>query len=253
MRAPQGLIAELLSRRRWLLAGIVIATLATGSRFVSIGIVPPSLTIKQLRHATAVTQLLVGQRHTLGSAGVRQRYVTTAIPLAQTLADLMSSPAVRGLIARDAGIPRAQLAVDTPVWQDVVQVQQWPSREKRDSQLLVEGAAYRLTIDVEQTAPIIDVAAQAPTTQGAIALAAAAQTGLNSYEARLQATTRTPPADRYELTRLEPIAGSPGGRKNLANIAAFTFATVIFIWCGGMLFIANLAEDIRALRPRTKV
>lgn len=253
MPGDPGLIAELLARRRTLIGGIVVATLAAISPFVAIGILPPSLTLERLGHATATTQLLVGQPRDLGSTGPRQRYVTTIVPLAQTLADLMSSPALRGLIARDAGIRRSQLAVDTPVWQDVVQIQQWPSQGKRDSQLLVEGAPERLTIDVEQTAPVIDVTAQAPTTRQAVTLAASAQRALNDYEAELQTMTATPSAYRYEVTRLVPIAASASGRADLANIAAFTFATVLFIWCGATLFLTNLAQDVRALRRRPQV
>lgn len=249
----RSLVAELLARRRWLLAGTAIALLAAGSRLVSIGVLPPSVALRHLGHATASTQLLVGQPHALGSSGVQQRYATTVVPLAQTLADLMASPAVRTLIAREAAIPRAQLAVDAPVWQDVVQVQQWPSQGKRASQLVVEGAAYRLTVDVAQTAPVIEVAAQAPDTREAIALAQAAQRALNDYGAELQASTATPSALRYEVTQIAPIGVSASGRGDLANIAGFTFATVMFIWCGGMLFFANLAEDLRTLRARAKV
>ncbi len=253
MPADRSLVAELLSRPRALVAGLVVATLAALSPFVAIGVVPPSLALEHVGHATATTQLLVGQPRDLGSTGARQRYVTTIVPLAQTLADLMSSPAVRTLIARDARIPRSQLAVDTPVWQDVVQIQQWPSQGKRDSELLVEGAPDRLTIDVEPTAPVIDVTAQAPTTRQAITLAASAQRALNDYEAELQSVTATPSAYRYDVTRLVPIAASATGRADLANIAALTFGTVLFIWCGATLFLANLAQDIRALRRRPQV
>lgn len=243
-----GLIAELLTRRRWLLAGVVVAALIAGTRFVAIGVLPPSIKTKQLKHATASVQLLVGQSHSLNSASLRDINVTSAVPLAQTLADLMSSPAVRGQIAHAAGIPKAQLAVDTPVWSDVVQIQQWPSRGKRDSQIIVEGVPFRLTVDVEDIAPVIDVTAQAPTTQQAMALAAGAQRGLNTYWSRLQQNTRTPHAYRYEVTRLVPISVSPAGRSGLANIAAFTFATVLFIWCGAMLFLPRLADDLRSVR-----
>lgn len=250
-RGP-GLIAELMTRWRWLLAGIVVAALAAGTRFVTIGVLPPSIELKHLRHATASTQLLVGQRHTLNSAKERDLYVTGAVPLAQTLSDLMASPAVRSRIAHAAGIPAAQLAVDTPVWNDVVQIQQWPSREKRDSQIIVERVPYRLTIDVEATAPMINVTAQAPTTTQAAALAAGAQKGLSRFWSQLQDATKTPDRYRYQVTQLVPISVSPPGRSGLANIAAFTFVSVLFIWCGAMLFLPRLAQDLRSVRTGAK-
>ena len=253
MHPVPGLIAELLARRRWLITGIFVASFAAASHFVAIGILPPSIGLKHLSHATATTELLVGQRFSLRASSYRDTYATSATPRAQALADIMSSPKVRSLIARDTGIPAGQLAVDTPVWTNVERIQQWPSREKRDSQIVLENAPFRITVDVEDSAPIIDIATQAPTPAQAAALAAGTGKGLNSYVSELQDSTGTPPARRYSITQLVPIGVSPEGKSALANVAAFTFATVLFIWCGAMLFLSRLAEDVRSVRTGAKV
>jgi hypothetical protein len=247
------LIAELVARRRWLITGIVVAILASASRFVSIGILPPSITPKHLSHATATTQLLVGQRFRLGASMYRDNSATSATLRAQALADIMSSPEVRSLIARQAGIPAGDLAVDTPVWTNVERIQQWPSREKRDSQIVLETAPFRITVDVEDSAPIIDIATQAPTSAQAAALASGAGKGLSAYVSQLQHRTRTPAARRYSITPLVPIGVSPESKSALVNVAAFTFAAVLFMWCGAMLFLPRLADDVRAVRQRAKV
>jgi hypothetical protein len=248
-----GLFAELLHRPRWLLAGVVVATLVVASRFVTIGLSPPSFKFERQTHATGSTQLLVGQPHTLNSSAIRSRYVTSAVPLAQTLADLMSSPEVRRLIARDAGIPENELAVDTPVWQGVLQTQQFPSAGKRDSELVVEGVPYRIAVDVSLSAPVLTISTQAPTPAGAAALANASRTGLNDYLTELQRTTETPQDGRYNVSEVVPVSASPPGRSGIANIALFSFVTVMFIWCGAMLFFSNVVDDLRVLGKRSKV
>ena len=253
MHPTPGLIAELLARRRCLAIGIVVAIFAAASRFVSIGVLPPSINVKQLAHATATTELIAGLHSSLRASTYRDTYVSSAVPRAQTLADMMSSPEVRRLIARAAGIPAAKLAVDTPVWTDVYQIQQWPSAGKRDSQIIVENAPFRITVDVEDNAPIIEIAAQAPTPGQAAVLAAGAGKGLNAYVSELQNSDRTPPARRYGVSQLVPIGVSAAGKSGLANVAAFTFAAVLFIWCGAMLFLSGLADDLRAVRAGVKV
>lgn len=253
MHPVPGLIPELYARRRWLITGVVVATLAAASRFVSLGILPPSIEVKRLAHATASTQLLVGEQDSLRASTSRDSYAASAVPRAQTLADMMSSPEVRSLIARAAGLPARQIAVDTPVWPNVQRIQQWPSREKRDSQIVLENSPFRITVDLETAAPVIDIGTQAPTVQGAAALAAAAGKGLNAYVTELQSSAGTPRARRYGVSQLVPIGVSPAGRSGLANLAAFTFGVVLFIWCGAMLFLSGLGEDLRAVRARAKV
>jgi hypothetical protein len=248
-----GLIGELIARPRWLAIGTMVAILAAASRFVSIGVIPPSIKVRHLAHATATTELIAGLHHSLRASTYSDNYVASAVPRAQALADMFASPEVRSQVARAAGIPTAQLAVDTPVWTDVYQIQQWPSAGKRDSQIIVENAPFRITVDVEDQAPIIEIAAQAPTPGEAAALAAGAGKGLNAYVSKLEDSTGTPPAQRYGVSQLVPIDVSPAGKAGLANVAGFTFAVVLFIWCGGMLFLSGLRVDLRAAYVSAKV
>ena len=175
MDAPSGWFAQLWGHRVWLATGVVVAIVVTASRFVSIGVLPPSVKLKQLAHATASTELLVGKHYSLRSSPTRDPYVNSAVPRAQALADMMASPQIRGYIGRAAGLPSSRIAVDTPVWTDVERIQQWPTGEKRGTQIIMENAPYRITVDVEDYAPVIDVATQAPTTEEADALASGAE------------------------------------------------------------------------------
>ncbi len=253
MDAPSGWFAQLWGHRVWLATGVVVAIVVTASRFVSIGVLPPSVKLKQLAHATASTELLVGKHYSLRSSPTRDPYVNSAVPRAQALADMMASPQIRGYIGRAAGLPSSRIAVDTPVWTDVERIQQWPTGEKRGTQIIMENAPYRITVDVEDYAPVIDVATQAPTTEEADALASGAATGLNNYISDLERTTGTPTAHPYAITQLVPIGVSPAGKSGLANVGGFTFTVVLLLWCGGMLFVSGLAADIRAVRRSAKV
>lgn len=251
MHPARGLIAELWERPRWLIIGFVVAILAAASRLVSVGVLPPSITLNQIAHATATTELLVAERSSVSALTYRDGYFNSFLPRAQTLADTMASPEVRRLIARAAGIPAAQLAVDPPLWTNLERIQQFPSPEQRESQIIVENVPYRITVGVEPDAPVIDITAQAPTTKEAAALAAGAGRGLNAFVSGLE--TSTPPSSRYQVTQPVPITHSATGKSGPANIAAFTFAVVLFIWCGAMLFLSGLAEDLRTVLRRAKV
>jgi hypothetical protein len=248
----QGLVAELFSHRRWLLLGVVVAVAAAASRFVAIGILPPSFKVRHLTHATANTELLVGKQYTY-SAGYRDPYVNAVVPRAQALADMTASPEVRGYIARAAGLPSSQIAVDPPIWTDVERIQQWPTGERRSTQIVVEGAPYRIQLDAEGYAPVLDVSTQAPTVAEAASLAAGVGKGLTAYLTHLEDSTGTPKADRYGISELGPVSASASGKSVPANVAGYTFAVVLFLWCGGMLFVAGIADNVRALRRRAKV
>ena len=253
MHPARGLIAELWERPRWLVIGLLVATLAAASRLVSVGVLPPSITLKQLAHATATTELLVNERSSVSALTYRDGYLYSMLPRAQALADMMASPEVRGPISRAAEIPAAQLAVDTPLWTNLERIKQFPSPEKRESQIIVEDVPYRITVGVKPDAPVIYITAQAPSSQKAVALAGGVGRGLNALVSGLEAGTSQPPRLRYKVTQPIPISVSSTGKSGLANIAAFTFATVFFIWCGAMLFLSGLAEDLRAVVRRAKV
>lgn len=248
----KGLLAELLSHRRWLLLGVFVAIAVAASRFVAIGLSPPSFKVRQLTHANASAELLVGKQYTY-SAGYRDPYVNEVVPRAQALADMTASPELRGYIARAAGLPASQIAVDPPVWTDVERIQQWPTGERRSTQIVVEGAPYRVQLDAEGYAPVLDVSAQAPTVAEAASLAAGVGKGLTAYLTHLENSTGTPTVDRYGISELGPVAASAAGKSVPANVAGFTFAVVLFLWCGGILFVAGISEDVRTLRRRAKV
>ena len=253
MNLQVGLLAALTSRPKLLVAGVIVATLAAASQFAAIGVSPPSLKFKHLTHATGSTQLFVGPDASLDSTAPAQRYDYQDIPLAQTLADLMASPELRGMIGRASGIPARKIAIDAPLWTDVERIDEWPSREKRDSQIIVENAPDRIEVDLQDGAPVITLQTQAPTTAQAQALAMGATKALNRFASKLENSDRTGLPNPYHVSQLTPVVVAAAGESTNINVAAFTFASVMFIWCGAMLFLSGIADDLRVARIGTKV
>ncbi len=108
----------------------------------TIGILPPTFKFKSLAHATASTQLAVGGPTSLSSHDHPDLYDRNLGPRAAAFADIIASPQVRGYIARAAGFPVSEIAVDPPLWDQLQRIQQWATGEKRANQIIVEGDPY---------------------------------------------------------------------------------------------------------------
>lgn len=244
------LLAALRRHRLWTTIGLLVAVVAAASRFVAIGVVPPSIKPKPFAHATASTQLVVaqGQVFTLHSD---DQYEQNYSPRGLALADMVASPEVVQYVARAAGIPASKIGVLGPQWAELQRTQQWATGPKRASQIIVEDDPYHITVDAAGT--VISVQTQAPTTKAAARLASATAVGLNAFLAHLQSTTGVPEAGRYAVTQLGPVSTAPARTSQLANVGIFTFVAVFVLWCGGMLAFSGLMRDLRESAARSKV
>src|SRR5450755_107910 len=73
--ANDRLLAPLRRHRGWTLLGLIVAALATATRFAAIGILPPSIKIKPFAHANASTELALGKTSSFGySKSSREPY-----------------------------------------------------------------------------------------------------------------------------------------------------------------------------------
>jgi hypothetical protein len=228
-------------RRFWLALGIPIAGLAGISTIASL----PSLHPKSIAYAQASSELQLSTHQASSSAPE----LSNLFPLpesAAVLADEMTSPELRDLIAHEAKIPATQLAIDGPIALDLQRTQQEPTGEKRSNQLLNEGDPYRLTLDTDPHLPGITITAQAPTEDGALALVAATEQAASSYLTRAEVSAGTAPNSRVVASHLDPIVitGGSGGHQ----VAAFVFFVVYLLWADLVLLWTKLARDIRTLR-----
>lgn len=246
------MLEQLRRRPLWLAVGVVVAAIAAASRFAAIGLLPPSVKLRPLGHATASTQLIVGANSSLTHTyhDLYEGYLNSRVA---TLADMVASPKVRGYIARAAALPASQIAVDAPIWTQLQRIQQWATGEKRANEIVAERDPYRITLTIGESAPIIDVVAQAPTPTIAARLAHGVVDGLRAYVSDIATVARIPPAGRYDIAQLAPVTTAPVDTAGLANVGAFTFLAVFAVWCGLVLLVAGVARDVRAAAIRAEV
>ena len=230
-----GPLGRLRRHPRWLAVGILVAAAAAASRFAAIGLLPPSIKFKSLAHTTATTEIAVGANLSLSlsqAPAVPDQYGRSLPTRALALGDMIASPQLKRYVAQTAGLPASEIAIDAPLWIQLQRDQQWATGQKRASQIVVERDPYHISLNTEFEAPVIEVSAQAPTTQAAARLAHAVPIGLSAYLSNLQTKARTPLASHYDVEQLAPVAVNPSSSSGPANVAIFTFLAVFLLWCG---------------------
>jgi hypothetical protein len=205
-------------RKIWVALGIVVAL---GAAVASVKM------LKKQVYSTAATQMVVDSaKSPLGNSGAS---LVPFVARASVYADLMTSPSALAAIGQASGIPGTEIAATGP------------------SNTAATGPAppsaapivtpYKLFLDQDPTLPTVDIYAQAPTTQQAIALANGAVTGFANYLASLESQTAISTNQRVEIRQLGKAVGGvvdPGSNK---KIAAIIFVMVLLIWCAIILLV----------------
>ena len=99
-------------------------------------------------------------------------------------------------------------------------IQQEPTAGQRSSQIIGEGALYRLRFENNPVLPIVSVFAQAPTEAEAIALANAAPRALRTYIDEIQDRQDTPEDRRVVIRKLGDATGGVVNEGANVQIAA---------------------------------
>lgn len=238
--------------RRWFwlaLGGPVAAAVALCVVF-SVSLFPPGLRSKHLGYYLATTQLNIMPNGAIGNADPFADPSQFAGP-ALVIANVMSSPELRNLIARQARIRPSDLAVDAPVPTYLPIAAQEPTGEKRSTQIIVEQDPYRLTIDATQALPNIGITAQAPSPQVAQRIAAAAQPALSAYLTGVETNAGTPLYERLVTRQLAPVQVAPDPYGGTSNVMGFAFLIGLTLWVGLVLTISAVGRDVRVLREKS--
>jgi hypothetical protein len=217
-------------RRRLLVAlGALIAMVAALFSVYQVTLFPPSLVARTNVFATSSTQILVDT-----PASAFADLASDLDPLetrASVFARFLATPAAVALIARKAKLPADAIEAQGPYDLNVPTFSQGPTAEQRSSQIIGEGALYRLRFENNPDLPIVSIFAQAPSQDEANALAAAAPAALRSYINRLQTEQQTPASRRVEIRQLgDATGGVVNGGANI-QIAMVVFLAVLAGWC----------------------
>ncbi len=241
----------LLTRRGlWLLVGVPVAAFAAVLSVASVSLLPPSIKHRSLAFYKASTQVYVMPQGALGSSLLKSS-PTVFTGQSITLANIMSSPELRNIVARGARLDPDQLAVDAPIPSYLPIAEQEPPGIKRATQVVEEGDPYRLTVDINLSLPAIGLTGQAPSPEVAERIVRAAQTGLASYLTHLETSADTPASLRLQVRSLGPISSEGDDSGGLANVAGFTFIIALALWSGLVVTAFNVGRPLSAaLRTR---
>jgi hypothetical protein len=230
-------------RRRLVALGAVIAAIAALLSVYSIGLFPPSMSSRTNVFATASTQLLVD---TPDSAFADLANDLTPLETrASVFARFLASPAALVLIAREADVPLDSIEAQGPYDINLPTIQQEPTAGQRSSQIIGEGAIYRLRFENNPVLPIVSVFAQAPSKAEAVALADAAPRALRVYINGIQAEQNTPGDRRVVIRKLGDATGGVVNEGANLQIALLVFIVVLGGWCMLLIPAQTLARGWR--------
>lgn len=241
-------LSRLLGRRGlWLALGVPVSAFVVLCVVASVSLLPPSVSRKHLMYYLGTTQVNVMTHSALGSV-ITSSDPTAFSNQATVLANLMDSPAMLELIAKDAGIDASRIAVDGPVPTYLPIAEQEPTGGKRATELVGEPDPFRLTINPNLWLPDIGITAQAPSPDGAERLASAAEQAITSFLTHVEQSARTPMADRLEVRPLANITVTGSGYASVANLGAFVFLIAIALWSGGVFAVSSVLRNLRVAR-----
>jgi hypothetical protein len=236
-------IKALRRRKRLLAIGVLLAAIAATLSVATVSFYPPGLTSRTNVFSAASTQMVVD---TPGSAFADlAEEVEPLNTRAMVFSRFLASPIAIHLIAREAGLPANAIEGQGPYEQNLPLFEQEPTAEKRSTQIIGEGAVYRLRFENNPNLPIITVYADAPTTEDAVKLADAVPAALSAYITRIQEGQHTPAARRVEIRKLGDATGSTVNAGANVQIAALVFFVVLLLWCLMLIPAHTIAQGWR--------
>lgn len=230
-------------RRRLVALGAVVAALAAMLSVYSVGLFPPSLTSRTNVFATASTQLLVDAPDSAFADLAND--LTPLETRASVFARFLASPVALGLIADEANVPLQSIEAQGPYDINLPVIQQEPTAGQRSSQIIGEGALYRLRFENNPVLPIVSAFAQAPTESEAIDLANAAPQALRRYINRIQTQQNTPDDRRVVIRKLGNATGGVVNAGANVQIAMLVFIIVFGAWCMLLIPAQTIARGWR--------
>ena len=218
----------------------------------SISLLPPKIAPRQLQTASATTHVLVDlpQSQMTDPRAAWDYFGATAMR-ADLVAHVMASTPALDHIARLAGVPADDIAAVAPVTAGVQSVLTEPGSEQRAREILLSERRYRLEIQSRPGLPMIDIYAQAPTTEEAERLAGAASKGMTEY-LRVDADERgMDPNDQVRLEQLGPPRSGVLNPGVDVKLGALTFLAAFGLsWSLMLLLVRVLPRRLGDPAPR---
>jgi len=234
-------LRELWGHKLGLALSFVIAVVATTQIVYGISLAPPGIEGRSLGMASASTHVIVdAPKSTVVDPGTDSYTIESLSNRALILGNVMASQPVRQYIARRAGISVGQIRAESPLTPDQPRAMVDSAHAPHVSDISRRPDEYRLSIQADPMASVLDVYAVAPTAEEATRLANASVDGLRDYLGSVAARERTP---RLDQARLEQLGRATGGSIDAGagpRIALISFLLVFAFACLGVLFFARV-------------
>jgi capsular polysaccharide biosynthesis protein len=230
-------------RRRLVALGALVAGLAAMLSVYTVSLFPPRLEPRTNVFATASTQLLVDTPNS--AFADLENEMTPLETRASVFARFLATPAAIELISKDSGVPADQIEAAGPYDINLPVIDQEPTAGQRSSQIIGEGALYRLRFENNPVLPIVSVYAQAPTEDEAMALANAVPRALSAYITAIQAHQNTPRSRRVVIRPLGEAIGGVVNKNANVEIGLLVFLVVFGAWCMLLVPAQTIARSWR--------
>jgi hypothetical protein len=223
------------------LGGVLAIAIALMTAY-RVSLAPPKLESRQYHVGVASARMLIDTPDSQ-VVDLNPKGADTLSSRASLLANLMVSSPVKSIIARNAGIPADRLVAIAPA------APGGPTAPTPLSQRATEAAkapgTYLLTLQADETLPIISIDAQAPTANEAARLANATTAGLRDYLRSVAGAQNVPAARQIVVSGLgaAQAADVVRGPRRLFAIAAFVL--VFGFACFSVIMISGIARGWR--------
>jgi hypothetical protein len=234
-------LRELCGHKLGLAACAAIAAVATMQIAYGVTVFPPGAGGGSLNVASASTRVIVDTPKSTAVDPLTDAYTIESLSnRALILGNVMASLPVRQYIAGRAGISAEQIRVEPPLTPEQPRAMVDSAHAPHVSDILKRPGEYRLSIQADPTAPVLDIYALAPTGGEATKLADASVDGLRDYLASVATREETPKSDQVRLEQLGRAEGGSIDAGSPLQIAILTFVVAFALACLGMLFLVRM-------------
>jgi hypothetical protein len=223
-----------------ILAGLLALAIALMTAY-RVSLSPPKLESRQYHVGLASARILIDTPDSQ-VVDLNPKGADALSSRASLLANLMASSPVKAIIARDAGVPASRLVAVAPSATGATAPTPLSQAASKSSNV---ADVYLLTMQADETLPIIAIQAQAPDAEQAARLANAATTGLRDYLRSVAGAQNVPAARQVVISGLgaAQAADVVRGPRRLFAIIAFIF--VFGLACFGLIMVSGIARGWR--------
>jgi hypothetical protein len=239
-------LRELWQMKAGVAACLVLALVAALWSLERVSLFPPKLEGRSLEMATASTHVVVDTpRSTLLDLRQDTYELEGLTKRAVLLGNVIANGPVKESIARQARIPVEVLRIDAPLTAKQPRARIEGGNQKKTSDILRSTDQYRLNIQANPTAPVLDIYAQTPTAESAEALANAAVDSLRAYLADLARSEATPETQQIRLVQLGTARGAVINEGIRWQVALAAFVLTFALACATLVLLSRVSRGWR--------